>query len=147
MIIDLRTFKQKGQFSGDFNFNFTADNQLLPTADYSFSESGVQVEGSFEIDGKDVYVWGKVSFTMNGPCSRCLENASSIISLEFDEKFVIFKDEECYTYSKDRVDLTEMVTNLILSCAPLCIYCKDDCLGLCPTCGANLNYEKCGCKN
>ncbi len=145
MIIDLRTFKQKGQFSGDFNFNFSADNQLLPSADYSFSDSGVQVEGSFEIDGKDVFVWGKISFTMNGQCSRCLENASSIILLEFDEKFVTVKDEECYYYSKDRIDLTEMVKNLILSSTPLCIYCSEDCKGLCPNCGANLNYEKCKC--
>lgn len=145
MVIDLRNYKLKGQFSGDFNFVYHPQTQLLPTPDSQISADGVTVEGGFDIDGRNVFVFGKITFTITGSCSRCLENATKVAVLEFDEKFSIFKNEDCYSYSKDQVDLTEMVENLILSNAPLTLYCKSDCKGLCPKCGANLNNGDCGC--
>ena len=55
------------------------------------------------------------------------------------------EDEDAYKFAKGLVDLTEMVNDKILTSMPYTIYCKDDCKGLCPTCGANLNHTDCNC--
>lgn len=146
MIIDLRAFKQKGLSTGNFNFDFLPDDALLPSPDQKFCK-GTSVSGSFEIVGRDVYLNGELKLVVSGACARCQERTTTVVSLEFDEKFVIYNDEECYFYSKDCIDVTKMVNDMILSQAPMCIYCFDDCKGLCPVCGANLNNGKCGCEN
>lgn len=145
MVIDLREFKQKGQSSGDFNFNFTPDNEILPHG-AKFLDCA-NVSGGLDIDGRDVFVYGKITFTITDNCARCLTPCSQVVVLDFDEKFSIFKEEDSYLYSKDRVDLSKMINDIILSDAPQLIYCKPDCKGLCQTCGKNLNDGDCECDN
>ena len=43
------------------------------------------------------------------------------------------------------IDLKEAVREQILLNMPNKVLCKDDCLGLCPDCGINLNKESCDC--
>ncbi|MBP1678193.1 MAG: hypothetical protein H6Q29_104 [Bacteroidetes bacterium] len=43
------------------------------------------------------------------------------------------------------VDLTEDVRQTILLAVPFKLLCREDCRGLCPGCGADLNREPCRC--
>ena len=43
------------------------------------------------------------------------------------------------------LDTNELAKSEILLHWPMKILCKDDCKGLCSKCGADLNYEECGC--
>ncbi|MBP5177455.1 MAG: DUF177 domain-containing protein [Clostridia bacterium] len=52
-----------------------------------------------------------------------------------------------YRYSRDTIDLDDMVKQLILTDLPYVVYCKEDCKGLCPVCGHDLNDGDCGCQN
>ncbi len=146
MIIDLKSFKQKGIFYGDFEFSETIDNDVLSLPNATFADK-VFISGKFDIgENNKVYVSGKVSFAIQGECSRCLSPVKADVAIDFDEVFSLYKsDEDCYSYSKDRIDLAEMVKELILLESPKVIYCKDDCKGLCPTCGKNLNNGECDC--
>ena len=50
------------------------------------------------------------------------------------------------TYDGDRIDLDEIVREQILLALPTRQLCAEDCKGLCPSCGANLNEKACGCE-
>ena len=47
---------------------------------------------------------------------------------------------------EDIIDITEDVREEILLSVPSRFKCSDDCKGLCPGCGADLNTEPCRCK-
>ena len=49
-------------------------------------------------------------------------------------------------YDKDRIDLGEIVREQILLEVPLRRLCREDCRGLCPSCGVNRNTEACDCQ-
>ncbi len=55
------------------------------------------------------------------------------------------RDAEEETYTGKVVDLDPMVREQLLLALPAYPVCKDDCKGLCPVCGANLNDRECGC--
>ena len=46
-----------------------------------------------------------------------------------------------------QVDLTKAVTDRILLDLPMAFLCREDCKGLCPVCGADLNEGDCGCQS
>ena len=47
--------------------------------------------------------------------------------------------------SGNQLDLDDLATSDILLELPSVVYCREDCKGLCPVCGANLNEKDCGC--
>lgn len=53
--------------------------------------------------------------------------------------------DEVYLYQGDHLDLVPMVREQVILAAPMQPLCREDCLGLCPQCGQNLNERRCGC--
>lgn len=143
MVIDLKAYRQKGRYSGDFRFEYEADDGLLPFPDGKLGTA--VVEGAFEIDGDDVFVSGKLAYTVFAPCARCLAPSEQSVEVEFDEKFSKTSSDEGYTYERDKIDLKKMVDDLILSESPISVYCSPDCKGLCPVCGAKISDGGCKC--
>jgi uncharacterized protein len=43
------------------------------------------------------------------------------------------------------IDLTDAVREEVALTAPMWLLCREDCAGLCPTCGADLNEGPCAC--
>jgi uncharacterized protein len=56
------------------------------------------------------------------------------------------EQDEIYYYQGDHVDLTPMLREQIILAAPMQPLCQEDCAGLCPTCGQNLNDRRCDCE-
>jgi len=48
-------------------------------------------------------------------------------------------------YHGDFIDLAPMICEQIVLQAPMRVLCTDDCKGLCPHCGINLNSGSCNC--
>ena len=44
------------------------------------------------------------------------------------------------------VDISEEIREDLLLILPVAFHCKEDCKGLCPRCGADLNTESCRCR-
>lgn len=88
-----------------------------------------------------------------GPCWRCVEPARVPLRVdarefqaagredaeEFDE------DLDSAHLSDERLDLGAWVRDALAEVVPPAILCREDCAGLCPTCGADLNAGGCGC--
>lgn len=55
------------------------------------------------------------------------------------------EEDEVYLYQGDHLDLAPMVREQVILAAPMQPLCREDCLGLCPQCGQNLNDRRCAC--
>lgn len=55
------------------------------------------------------------------------------------------EEDEVYWYQGDHLDLVPMVREQMILAAPMQSLCREDCLGLCPQCGQNLNERRCDC--
>lgn len=91
-------------------------------------------------------------------CSRCLSAIQCAVEIAFEEEYVpvidantgmriVARDEpDLFRIGPDFVlDLREGMRQYFLMTEPLKPLCRDDCAGLCPHCGANLNEGQCGC--
>jgi len=57
----------------------------------------------------------------------------------------INSEKEFWDFSDKTIDLKPAVVADILLNMPMRAVCSDDCKGLCPKCGHNLNEGECGC--
>ena len=88
-------------------------------------------------------------FTLNTLCDRCLTPVEKKFSMNFEHIVVhelAGEDNDDFVVCGDyALDLDELVTADILLELPIKMLCREDCKGLCPKCGTNLNESSCGC--
>ena len=84
-------------------------------------------------------VEGKVTTEVAGLCGRCLQPTKQPVTADH---LCLYFD----TPDEDELDITEDVRAEILLELPMTLLCSDDCLGLCPQCGADLNTTPCNCE-
>lgn len=112
---------------------------------YSFPE-GVQVEAEYRFDGQGVIVTGRFEAKTPVECARCLKPLMHPVSLKFAEYYSRKPEEGMYAFAGEEIDLDQMLgDNMVLS-LPMRFLCRQDCRGLCPACGNDLNEGECGCK-
>jgi uncharacterized protein len=91
-------------------------------------------------------VRGTVSAEWTAPCSRCLAPVTGTISVHVDELFEPHPlAGETYELEIDVIDLEPLVRDALLLELPAVPLCRDDCAGLCPSCGIDRNVAKCDC--
>lgn len=107
-----------------------------------------------------VLVTGTLHTTLELPCTRCLKPVDTPVTLDIEETFnpVSASGGELLDISEDIdpatlidethiLDMTEVVRQNLYVCQPTHILCREDCKGLCATCGHNLNESTCNCQN
>jgi uncharacterized protein len=113
------------------------------------------------VDGTTIHVRGRLTGAVEPDCGRCLEHYNLPIEQELDlfylprtaerpedqEEEVELSDRDVVVgyYDGGRLDLAEVMREQILLAVPLKSLCREDCRGLCPSCGTNLNLGSCGC--
>lgn len=101
---------------------------------------------------------GRVAGTLGLSCSRCLEEFPLQVDEPFDvlclpasentgeQEREIEEDDLTTAFYRDQtIDLGQLVTEQFYLAVPMKPLCRDDCRGLCPQCGTNLNAGACGC--
>ena len=115
-------------------------------------------EGNVDIDGM-------IDLTAHPKCDRCLKNYRESTSIPFhsvlaplysskrqqelmkQEDVELVKEDLNFAYYEgDRFDLGEFVREQMLLEQPMKHLCSEDCKGLCPHCGRDLNAGACGCQ-
>jgi uncharacterized protein len=78
---------------------------------------------------------------LNGPCMRCLKEASPVVDVQAREVSVPGEDEELSSpyVTDERLDVAAWAHDALALAAPEKVLCKEDCLGLCAECAADLN--------
>ncbi|HEX2849996.1 MAG TPA: DUF177 domain-containing protein [Acidimicrobiales bacterium] len=106
----------------------------------------IEVDVELEPVGRTIEAVGTVSAPWQGQCRRCLKPVNGEAHAEvreiFEEEPV---EEETYPLRHETVDLEPMAREAIVLELPVAPLCKEDCLGLCPECGADLNEAACSC--
>jgi len=67
-------------------------------------------------------------------------------SVGYDSDTLRAEDLEFSLYEGEEVDLGPLIREQVLLALPTRPLCRDDCRGLCPQCGINLNHAECGCR-
>jgi uncharacterized protein len=99
-----------------------------------------------------VIAQGNISGNVLLECSRCLEEfkyrINNNFTVIFKEKKSLKKDDietDVLPYENNIIDLFEFIRQTIIIEIPMKPLCKNNCAGLCPVCGKNLNRESCNC--
>jgi uncharacterized protein len=137
--------------------------------DYSFHEDALPLDETLILQS----LGGTVRFTRSAsgvladvaatgavemPCDRCLAAVIVAVAVRFRDEFhskievntgvpLPKPDEEdpFFIDESHLVDLGEAIREYVLIELPMRALCRPDCKGLCPTCGADLNVERCSC--
>ena|SRR2546423_5457151 len=109
-------------------------------------------------DGVRLRVTGRVDTRLQLECGRCLEPFEIPVSSAFELHYVpqsdnsgageheIDDDDLTTAYYRDNtLDLGELMREQFQLALPMKPLCAEDCKGLCPGCGTNLNTTTCGC--
>mgnify|MGYP004477171647 CR=1 FL=1 len=95
---------------------------------------------------------GNVTTTIHGICDRCAAEFSREIDFPIDVVLVTElaseenEDEWVFPLVGDSADLDDIVRTVFVLNLDSKLLCKEDCKGLCPHCGKNLNTDVCTCE-
>ena len=136
LLIDVARLDAEGEdYSGVLD-----DAVLALNDDYLKPFAGIRYELFVQQLGHELLVRGKLEQDFDAVCSRCggdfdftVRVDDFVTSLEVDEK-------------TEFVDLTDELRESIILALPTYPVCRQDCLGVCQTCGKNLNEGQCSCE-
>ena len=107
---------------------------------------------------QDIRLRGNLSAGLELSCARCLEPVAQNVTRDFellyrplgadagrDELSVTDAEAEIGYYDGEGLLLEDVLREQVLLAVPLKVTCREDCKGLCPHCGKNLNQEQCSC--
>ena len=134
-IVDVARLERDGEeFSGVLDDSIYAldDEYLSPFA-------GLRYDLFVQRLGGELLVRGSLEQDFTAACSRCgadfdftVKVPDFVVSVEVDEK-------------DEFTDLTNDLRESIILALPTYPVCREDCRGICPTCGKNLNEGSCSC--
>ena len=114
------------------------------------ADADVAVDVVLELVDGGIVATGSVTAPYVGECRRCLGPVYATIRAEVREVYQADVEpeqaEEIYPLVGDQLDLEPLARDAVLLELPLAPLCREGCLGLCPTCGANLNEGSCACQ-
>ncbi len=134
--------------------------ELNEIVDVAGDGTGIMVQGQVRLMRIDrgILVRGTLRTQVELTCSRCLSPFSSPLTFYIEEEYVPTVDvvsgaslavpDEPGGFTIDEyhvLDLTEAVRQYVLMASPMKPLCREDCTGLCPHCGRNLNQGQCNC--
>ena len=107
---------------------------------------------------QDIRVQGELATSVEMACARCLETVSREVARMFellfrprgvdagrDEISITQAEAEIGYYVGEGVELKDILREQILLEVPIKVVCREECKGLCPRCGQNLNESACHC--
>ncbi len=104
-------------------------------------EKPIQLELEIFNTRDSFVVEGKLKAELILSCSRCLQKYSSEIELDISEDVLKSEMED-----EEELYLDDIVKDNIILSLPMKPLCSEDCKGICPNCGQDLNEGECDCE-
>lgn len=114
-----------------------------------------QVEGKISNVGNEILRFdGQAATRLEMRCARCNKPVAVPLQVEISQRFAKEETEEDISgdgedsepIANDHIDLENVIFHEIQLSIPMKVLCKEDCKGLCPVCGQDLNEGSCHCE-
>jgi uncharacterized protein len=138
------------------DLQFAKIEKTIIIKDIQFGNETAQVQDDVSINlelekvaNNEILVNGLVKTILILNCDRCNEPTKYHLEADFSKEVRIDKvveDEEAFMEGYN-LDLEKLALNEIFVNFPMKMLCKEDCMGICKTCGTNLNLASCNCEN
>ena len=102
--------------------------------------SPIDVKAKVERIGDTILAKTQAKGTFAFVCSRCLESLERELKEDF---YLDYKIDKTIKF----IDLNDDIRQEMILAFPAVVLCSQECKGLCPGCGANLNNENCKCQH
>ncbi len=142
---------------GDFAHVYQPD-ELNPVDERVNLAAPATVTGQVRLTGNEVLVEGHIETQAQLECDRCLKPVELPVSADFALEYISGADYESSSvaalseeemaisvFDGEAIDVDEMVKEQILLAVPARTLCREDCKGICPECGVDLNTGQCNC--
>ncbi len=139
-----------GEISVDGDISLSDINFL--GEDFVF-ETPLHIKGNIVNNGKALELNAVCTGVVKVHCARCMKELDQDVNFKVKEFFVQSDgendddDEDVVFFEGYNIDVKDIVVNHFLMNVSGKYLCSEDCKGLCPKCGADLNLGDCGCKN
>lgn len=154
MKLDLTPILKNPGAALDFSFDEPLDMLEGGIGTVTFT-GPVHLEGSIRNFNGMLELDALAGVSYQTQCDRCCEPISDELSVAIHEDVTEEsgsapepteeQEEERYTFSGHALELDVIAAESLLLQTPAYNLCKQDCKGLCPVCGANLNRTTCDC--
>ena len=147
MLLDLRKIIHIPGESAAFECELSGDSLDFPSI--SSYRSLPRATGRVFNEAGILRLTAEIEADMICICDRCGELFDSTKVTEVD---VVLSEEESdenpdlFVLKGDELDLDEVLSTCFVLDMETKFLCSEDCKGLCPTCGKNLNFGPCGCR-
>jgi DUF177 domain-containing protein len=134
---------------------------MVASDDPLFDDVGFELRESVRVSGRlsgagvgrfyRFYWKGRIATTVRATCRRCLASTALEIDVRVDVVFTENQDAEDpseYVVPKGAglIDLGEAIREELILATRQFVLCREDCKGLCQTCGTDLNLHSCDCR-
>lgn len=148
LVVDLRNL---GRGPAETRGTIEPGNPALEGLDIELAEP-LEVTGRIQATGPDEYLWrGRLEGAVRQECVRCLTEMEQRLDVPvtayFTDDVDAADDPDRYPLpdTGSKLDLTQAVRENLVLAVEAFPTCREDCAGLCPTCGADLNRGACEC--
>ena len=148
MIIDLSDIIK--DYGGRMNVSASIEMDDTEFLGESFKfQKPLKVEGAIINNTKSLELSAKAEGEMQVHCARCSQPFNVPVKFRIHEILVRegsdSADDETVVFSGEKLDISDIIMNSFLMSVSGKYLCSEDCKGLCPKCGADLNDGDCGC--
>lgn len=112
----------------------------------------LSVKGSVYNNGKSLRLEAVASGEMQVHCARCMKPVVVPLDFDIEESFMreeegVVDDEDVILFSGNKIEMDDIIADSFFMSVSGKYLCSEDCKGLCPTCGKNLNEGDCDCED
>lgn len=150
MIIDLSEIIRDIDLKITLDNDVSMENTSFMGEDFKFLKP-LHIKGQITNNTKSLELKAKVAGEIEVQCARCRKPMT--VPVEFDISEVIMQnsgedfDEDVLVIDGEEIDLYDVMLNNFLMNVDGKYLCSEDCRGLCPKCGKDLNLGDCSCDN
>lgn len=136
----------------------TPESLSLPVDECAFSRP-IHLDAVLTKTGNNIVIQAKITTAVTFDCSRCLvafdESFACQVDVLYEKTDRVLSEMEDIDESEDievldhdakEIHLGRRIEEAIALAMPLKPLCREDCQGLCPSCGTDLNKSTCNCR-
>ena len=148
MIIELESIFNTEGMNVPFDYELSLSD--VEVSGYTPISGPVRVSGCVENKAGIVNLMAKADLVYEAPCDRCAKDVKREFSFPVEHTLVVALEsgdnDDFLEVPNMRLNLDELVEEDVNLALPTKYLCNEECKGLCPTCGKNLNETQCDCK-